>query len=174
MKTTTQTSPALYVGTYAKYNAGSIAGAWLQLEDYSSQDEFVEAAEALHADETDPEIMYQDFEGFPRCWYSESCAPPKIAWEWLELDETERAAFGLYADNIGDGATIEDFREAYQGTPDSVADFAQQTAEDCGEIPANLPIWIVIDWQASWDQNLCYDYWSDHDDNGTLHIFRNI
>ena len=28
--------PRIYVGTYAKYNAGSIAGQWLDLEDYAT------------------------------------------------------------------------------------------------------------------------------------------
>lgn len=56
----------LYVGTYAKYNSGSIAGAWLDLEDYADRDSFLVAARELHKDESDPELMYQDFEGFPR------------------------------------------------------------------------------------------------------------
>ena len=28
----------LYVGTYAKYNSGSLAGDWLNLDDYSNKD----------------------------------------------------------------------------------------------------------------------------------------
>jgi len=37
----TSTCAAVYVGTYAKYNQGSIAGAWLNLEDYSDKDTFI-------------------------------------------------------------------------------------------------------------------------------------
>jgi hypothetical protein len=32
---TIEHTPRIYVGTYAKYNAGSIAGAWLDLDDYA-------------------------------------------------------------------------------------------------------------------------------------------
>ena len=172
--TTNSTAPALYVGTYAKYNAGSIKGAWLSLEDYPDRDSFLDACRELHADESDPEIMFQDFEGFPRAWYDESSAPPDILWEWLELGEDEREAFALYADNMGGEVAVDDFREAYQGTADSEAEFAERTAEDCGEIPQDLPAWIVIDWQASWDGGLRFDYWCDRGAGGDLHFFRNI
>ena len=41
----------LYVGTYAKYNAGSIEGMWIDLETYSDAEEFFEVCRALHSDE---------------------------------------------------------------------------------------------------------------------------
>ena len=47
--------------------------------------------------------------------------------------------------------------DAYQGKWDSGAEFAQNLAEDCGEVPRDMPSWIEIDWKASWD-NLDYDY----------------
>jgi len=172
MKTMT-TEPRLYVGTYAKYNNGSIKGEWLTLSDYSDRDAFLEACAKLHSDESDPELMFQDFEGFPKSWYSESSAPGDILWEWLELSDGERAAFGVYADYYGGEATIEDFRDAYQGQWDSGAAFAENIAEECGDIPKDMPSWIVIDWQASWDCNLRYDYCTGEDDEGNLHIFRN-
>lgn len=171
---TTQTTARLYVGTYAKYNAGSIAGEWLDLTDYSDRDAFIEAARELHADEPDPELMFQDFEGFPKAWYAESSAPPAILWEWLKMNDTKQAAFAVYADNIGGDVEIDDFRDAYQGTADSEADFAEQTAEDCGEIPKDLPAWIVIDWQASWNCGLRFDYFTGRGEDGDLHFFRNI
>ncbi len=51
----------IYVGTYHKYNNGSIAGAWIDLENLS-EEEFYSKCKELHKDETDPEFMYQDFE----------------------------------------------------------------------------------------------------------------
>ena len=65
-------NPRLYVGTYAKYNNGSIDGKWLDLNDYSNAEEFYDACSELHSDEDDPEFMFQDFEGFPSDMYSES------------------------------------------------------------------------------------------------------
>ena len=44
----------------AKYNAGSIKGAWLDLEYYADRDAFLEACKKLHEDESDPEFMFHD------------------------------------------------------------------------------------------------------------------
>ena len=173
MKTLAQDTARIYVGTYAKYNAGSIEGGWLDLADYSDPAEFMEAARELHDDESDPEIMFQDFEGFPKSWYSESSAPPAILWEWLELDESEREAFGLYADNLGGEAEISEWRDAYCGVYDSEADFCEQQAEELGSVPKDFPSWIVIDWEATWNCNLRHDYLSDRGESGDLHIWRN-
>ena len=61
----TDVQPALYVGTYAKYNGASIWGKWLTLTDYPDAEAFFRACRELHADEADPELMFQDCEGFP-------------------------------------------------------------------------------------------------------------
>ena len=171
--TQSATSPRLYVGTYAKYNNGSLSGAWLDLSDYTDRDAFLEACAELHKDESDPELMFQDFEGFPRAWYSESSAPADILWEWLEMSDDEQDAFAVYADHMGGDVSVDGFRDAYQGTADSEADFAERTAEDCGEIPKDLPSWIVIDWEASWNCNLRFDYFTGRGESGDLHFFRN-
>ena len=64
-----------------------------------------------------------------------------------------------------DIADISSCRDAYMGCYESGAEFAQQIAEDCGEVGSNSS-WIEIDWDKSWD-NLSYDYVES--DNG--HIF---
>ena len=56
-----------------------------------------------------------------------------------------------------DVSTIENFEDMYQGQYDSGADFAEQIATDCGYITRDLPSWIEIDWEKTWD-NLSYDY----------------
>ena len=53
--------------------------------------------------------------------------------------------------------SISSLSDAYQGKWNSGAEFAQNLAEDCGEVPTNMSSWIEIDWKASWD-NLSYDY----------------
>ena len=52
---------------------------------------------------------------------------------------------------------INNFSDAYQGQWDSGAEFAQNLAEDCCEVPREMSSWIEIDWKASWE-NLSYDY----------------
>lgn len=127
--TTSTSSPRLYVGTYAKYNAGSIKGAWLDLENYSDKEAFLKACATLHADEHDPEFMFQDFEGFPRALYSESSVSEKI-WDWIELDEDDRELLAVYQDNIDADGTIETARDCFAGHAETKADFAEQWLVD--------------------------------------------
>ena len=55
---------------------------------------------------------------------------------------------------------IENFEDMYQGQYRNGAEFAEQLCQDCGYIKSyqgNLPSWIEIDWEKTWD-NLSYDY----------------
>ena len=58
---------------------------------------------------------------------------------------------------IFDIDSIGNLSESYQGQYDSGAEFAEQLAQDCCEVPREMSSWIEIDWKASWD-NLDYDY----------------
>lgn len=53
--------PAIYCGTYKKYNEGSLFGAWLDLRTFDSYEEFIDVCKQLHAEEEDPELMFQDY-----------------------------------------------------------------------------------------------------------------
>ena len=59
--------------------------------------------------------------------------------------------------DVFDIDSISSCRDAYMGCYESGAEFAQQIAEDCGDVPRGMSSWIEIDWKASWD-NLDYDY----------------
>lgn len=50
-------SPAVYVGTYHKYNCGSLAGMWVDLSTFVDYAEFIDFCHALHCDEADPDYM---------------------------------------------------------------------------------------------------------------------
>ena len=135
----------IYVGTYAKYNAGSIKGAWLDLEDYADRDAFLEACRELHRDEQDPEVMFQDFEGFPRSFYNESSAPPDELWDWLKLDEDEQELLAIYQDHIDSEGNIDTARDAFMGKYHSEEDWAANWLEDVGslqEVPEHLRNYI--------------------------------
>lgn len=73
-------------------------------------------------------------------------------------------AVEVYYDNIGN---FDDFEEAYMGEYKSEADFTEEMIAQFGD--HNLPSWIVIDYQATWDSALRYDYWEE--DN---YFFQNI
>jgi hypothetical protein len=65
--------------------------------------------------------------------------------------------------SIDDVANVVD---SYQGSYYSGADFAEQLCKDCGYTSNDMPHWIEIDWEKTWDNALSYDYY-EHDG----HIF---
>ena len=87
--------------------------------------------------------------------------------EYVQLidDYSEEAVTAYLQDE--DISCLSSFSEAYMGEWESGAEFAQNIAEDCGDIGRNMASWIEIDWKASWE-NLEYDY-SIVDG----HVFRN-
>ena len=119
--------PAIYCGTYKKYNEGSLFGAWLDLRTFDSYDEFMDVCTQLHADEEDPEFMFQDYQCFPEEWYSESCMDEdtfdKII-AFVQMSDDVRRAFRAYISTTGNDS-ISDFEENYEGEYDSEEDFAQ-------------------------------------------------
>lgn len=131
------TTPRIYVGTYAKYNNGSIEGAWLDLEDYSDADAFEEACQSLHADEADPEFMYQDHEGIPEGMISESSLSADF-WDWVELDDDDRELLAVYRDSVDQSGDIEAARNAFMGQAASPAEWAEEFLNDTGEL-ADVP-----------------------------------
>ena len=56
---------SVYVGTWDKYNNGSIEGAWIDLDKCATYADFVAKCGQIHKDEPDPEFMIQDYENFP-------------------------------------------------------------------------------------------------------------
>ena len=69
-----------------------------------------------------------------------------------------------YGQNLVDGfiedfdvSTIENFEDMYQGQLTG-AKFAEETCTDCGYISKDMPSWIEIDWQKTWDNALSHDY----------------
>jgi len=139
---------SVYVGTYQKYNNGSIGGAWVDLTKFNDHEEFLDYCRELHKDEEDPELMYQDFEEFPKAYYSESGLDSDL-WEWLALDDNDKEILEAYGDCIGVHATIDEARDAFVGQYDSDIDFTMEWLEMCGDIPKDLPSIIHIDWEAT-------------------------
>jgi antirestriction protein len=145
-------TPRIYVGTYKKYNNGSLAGAWFDLEEYSDKETFYEALAEFHDDEVDPEFMFQDFQGFPRGMVGESFIK-EDAWLWLDLDDEEKEMYGAFM-WLGLGCDdfetdIESCKEQYAGREGSELDFTYQIVEDTGML-ANMPKELVyyFDYEA--------------------------
>lgn len=74
-------------------------------------------------------------------------------------------------EEMGNICYVEDCDERYQGHYQSTADFAEEfTTEIYGEVPS----YIVVDWEATWDRNLYYDFTACNDGSTycPVHIFR--
>jgi antirestriction protein len=138
-----ETAPRLYVGTYAKYNAGSIKGAWLALTDFDDQASFLAACRELHKDEADPELMFQDFENMPKALYNESACPD--LWEILSECERHGVEFDTLAafveHGLGDWDDVNRCADAFLGQYDNEEAYADQYIEGTGlldSVPENL------------------------------------
>ena len=146
----------IYVGTYAKYNNGSIAGAWLTLSDYADKDEFLEACAKLHEDEDDPEFMFQDTDGEHFGMITESDIDDDLFELVHSLDEDEAEIYAAYRKNF-DGSWS-DCQYRYSGSYESDEAFAEEMAEQCGDYPRQVSWpYTCIDWEWA-ARELMYDY----------------
>ena len=129
-------SPALYCGTYGKYNSGNLRGMWANLSTFDSYEDFINFCKAIHADESDPELMYQDFENMPDSLYHESMGEEGFnnILEYCELCDE----YGVSAvDDFLEWSSTDDLdrmHDAYVGVYDSEEDFAEEIVSDCYDL----------------------------------------
>lgn len=147
----------IYVGTYAKYNSGSIAGDWLDLDNYSDKGDFYEACAELHDDEEDPEFMFQDWENIPDGMVSESHIDGE-AFDLAAMDNDDLEMFKAYRSDVDQSGTFEQARDAYRGKYDSEKDFAEEYSIECGDIPDDHPMFCYIDFEHYWNGNLQHSF----------------
>lgn len=147
--------PAVYVGTYKKYNEGNLYGQWIDLTSFDyDYDEFTEYCHRLHADEEQPEFMCQDFKNFPRAIYNESGLPTEDEFLVIndaaaELDDKGQEAFAIYLSVAGELRTIDDFLEHYCGYYPNPGDFAEELFRDaCNMERVPEVVRYNIDWEG--------------------------
>lgn len=154
--------PSVYVGTYGKYNDGSLCGLWIDLSSFDDYDDFINFCKAIHANEEDPELMAQDFECFPRQWYNEG---------FMDEDDFDHIKeYSELCDKYGNDAvddymefedTLDNFEEAFCGEWDSEEDFARHIVEECYDIERTMGnLSQYFDYEAfgrdlfNWDYNM--------------------
>jgi antirestriction protein len=64
---------------------------------------------------------------------------------------------------------VESCEDAFVGIYASGADFAEEYSNDCGE---HIPNHIIVDWEATWDQSLRYDFDAVEKGYRNCYIFR--
>lgn len=160
----------IYVGTYAKYNEGSIFGKWMDLSDYSDSEEFYNACRELHSDEKDPELMFQDWENIPSALIGESSLADNI-FEIIEtvgsLSETQQEAFGVWLNYSSSDIALEDitdlissFEDDYQGEYKDEEDYAYEIVEQCYDLPEFAKTYF--DYEKFARDLFIGDYWFDN------------
>ena len=86
--------------------------------------------------------------------------PADISDEYQELyddlcDTYSKDAVDAFLE-IYDEDDLNSFEDAYQGSYESEADFAEQFTTDCYGL--DIPSFVIVDWQATWEVGLRYDY----------------
>ena len=76
--------------------------------------------------------------------------------EYLQaVDQYDEDAVAAFLD-IFDIDSIGSFCDAYQGHYNDGAEFAESLVSDCYSM--EMPSWVEVDWQKTWDNALSYDY----------------
>ena len=149
----------VYVGTYHKYNCGSLDGAWVDLESFHNEKELMRFLYRLHADEAEPEFMVQDYMNFPRRFYSESMNEHDFAelYEWINLDEEQRQMCQEYWDEIDESESVEEIadRLVYSGDSNEYFDELAEEALSDYNVPNFLQ--FCFDYEK-WREMCKYDY----------------
>ena len=141
----------LYVGTYKKYNEGSLFGMWVDLEQFADAEDFFEVCDMLHEDEQFPEFMFQDFQGFPKEFYHESMSVDDVQkiLDYLQLSDDEKEMLDAYCECFGGDATdfedlLDKARERSCGQWDSFQDFADHVADEFVKSPVPIPSAAIL------------------------------
>ena len=121
----------------------------VEMTEYS--DETIELIDELVADGNDYDVLENFIEEHGESYFQ------SYVEDYLQaIDDYDKEVVESFIE-IFDIDSIGSLSDAYMGQYDSGAEFAQSIAEDCGDVPRDMPSWIEIDWKASWD-NLDYDY----------------
>ena len=175
----------LCVQCLAAYNQGHHHYYWLDLEELNtdSLEEFDKEFNAAikFVIDTSPaegaeEWIFTDHSGIDSI-YSEYIGSEEL-FEYLEgLKQAKDSGHSheLWENYINEldpsDKDYDTFEDMYYGGYDSPEEFAESICQDCGYIPNDLPSWIEIDWERTWE-NLSQDY-TEVDADGQTYIFRN-
>lgn len=126
-------SPAVYVGTYKKYNNGDLTGMWVDLTEFNNYKQFQNwCVKQLHSDEKDPQLMFQDFQNFPRKYYGESTLDEQL-WDYIEkIKEYDKDIVDAIIDY---GLQLNDVEKSFfYDDCNDMKDVAQQQIEEFGGV----------------------------------------
>ncbi len=113
-----------------------------------------------HADEEDPELMAQDYEGFPRQWYNEGFMSEDDFDNILEYsDMCDKHGQEAVDDYMEFHDELDNFEEAYCGEWDSEEDFARHIVSECYNLEREMgDLARYFDYEAFGRELFIYDY----------------
>ena len=130
----------------------------VEMTEYS--DETIELIDELVADGNDHDVLENFIEE-----HGESNFQSYIEDYLQAIDDYDEDVVTAFLD-VFDIDSIGSLSDAYQGDYESGAQFAESLVADCYSM--DMPSWVEVDWQKTWDNALSYDY-SESDG----HIFNN-
>ncbi|MDE5843679.1 MAG: antirestriction protein ArdA, partial [Muribaculaceae bacterium] len=118
---------------------GSLCRLLIDLSRFNSCDDFIDFCKAKHTDEEDPELMAQDYEGFPRKWYNEGFMSEEDFVHILEYSEMcDKHSVEAVDDYMEFEDSLNNFEEAYCGEWNSEEDFARHIIEECYDLELKI------------------------------------
>ena len=117
-------------------------------------------------------------------YYEQFTTDPDFLEYTEDLDPDELLRLAIYAHNGSWGLVPEDLfmlipeeQDAFSGEFRSEAEFAEDFFESTGQIDEEATKWLVIDWEATYNYSLQFDYFSydviDIDGNHRKFFWRN-
>ena len=117
-------------------------------------------------------------------YYEQFTTDPDFLEYTEDLDPDELLRLAIYAHNGSWGLVPEDLfmlipeeQDAFSGEFRSEAEFAEDLFESTGQIDEEATKWLVIDWEATYNYSLQFDYFSydviDIDGNHRKFFWRN-
>lgn len=154
---------------------------WIDPRSFNSYDDFIEFCQSIHADEKDPELMAQDYEGYPCQWYNKGFMSKYDFYHILEYsdmcDKHGQEAVDDYMefhdelDNFEVIAKRLACQEPYCGEWDSEEYFARHIISECYNLESEMgDLARYFDYEAFGRELFMYDYSMGANNN----VFRNI
>ena len=148
--------PSIYVGTYGKYNNGSLQGEWVDLTNFDNRDEFYAYCNKLHGDEPEGqrELMFQDYEYIPEIFIGESWIDGRF-WDFMKDDSQPYDVKFAVADYVSDVDEYFKQIENISVFPDcnNMTDVAYDSVKEFG-LPQNADYYFDYEQygrEMSWD-----------------------
>lgn len=144
--------PCVYCGTRANYLHGDTYGAWIDISTFYDYDEYCNFCLAIHADEIDPELMFQSCACLPAIWHSETLMSretfDRIKHYREMCDYYDNEVLNFYVANFDDPCFAK-FDDRYEGYYGSELGYAMHIADDCYDIESALgPLAAYFDYKA--------------------------